>query len=131
MAIYHTGLCEQLQSAVGLFSRSLNLEVNACIHNVIPASGPDATQTLDSFSDIVFIPVPGCIQEQLDVGGPGCFVEIFNASATPFSDLARLSSSTRVGIPQIFRVYRSVKQPLPGVYSVLLYMHINCFAGIL
>ena len=104
VAIYHTGVCGEPDTIVGLIFRSLNLEIRVCFDEYVPGQNQTA-QTLDSFSEIVLVPEPCSASEQ-------CRVAIYNSS-DPFG--FRRSSGTQVGIPLITRVYRSIKQPLPGV----------------
>ena len=110
IAIYHTGMCQDSRATIGVIFRSLNLEISVCINEYEPTLGENQTaQSLDSFSEIVLVPEP-CSEEFIP--NPGCRIIIYNSSDEPFHFFQ--SPVTPVGIPLITRVYRSIKQPLPG-----------------
>ena len=93
--IYYIGNCTG-GTDTGLTLTTLNTEdSNNCITQVL-----FEVRTLDSFSEIIFIPLP----DEVNVG-------IFNASLE--SQSTHLASAS--GVPRLIRTYRSVKQPLPSM----------------
>ena len=100
-AIYYIGTCEPL-TFEGITTRtiqttSLNAENTECV-----STGLDVVpETIASFSEIIFFPLPG---------NPMGFTLIANATDS-------VSGVSQAGAPvSIVRTYRSVKQPLPGTF---------------
>ena len=95
-AIYYIGTCEGTNIRT-IQTTSLNAENTECV-----STGLDVVpETIASFSEIIFFPLPG---------NPMGFTLIANAT----DSVSRLSQA---GAPvSIVRTYRSVKQPLPGTF---------------